>query len=872
MKKNVNKGFLLVETLVVATFCITVLVMLFLQFRTLMINYNNSFKYNTVEGIYKLDSIKKCIYQNEKNSPVIKQLGNKNYIFIAQGNEYKNNIGENNLCSNLVKAGEFKTIIYTNDTKLSGVKEDNGLDRNLSKFIKQLKNQGKPNRLIAEFQNGTFASIAYDNTSDPEFKPDDLIKGNAFFVSNVNDPSNDCTFDNPCNLQNAYQKAVDDVRTKTEKAATIYIIDDYSVDENNNGPLLITDNIEITLLTYDYDKKIHSISSSGSTSMISMEKGTLNLLEITLDGKENASEPAIITHEGDEINITINKNTTIQNVRSGYNNRVGNGGALHLDGKANVLINDGLFTNNEGRAGGAIHIGINSSVILNKGTISNNKSAVNNGGAISGTGTFVMNGGTISNNTSNANAGAIFSSGGKVDIQGGTISNNKALNTSNGNGGGIYTEYGNLTISGSASIKSNEAINGGGVYYKTDSNGALTLNGGTISENTATTYGGGLYLLSPYSSGNKLTAGSIIKNTAVRGGGIFVGNNSFLTLQGTTIGGSAANNNIAKDYGGGIFGDTSSQINMSSGTISYNKTNNESGGGIYSKGSKLTITGGSISNNTSKTAGGGLMLNFGVDTAISNATLSANAAGTNGGAIYMATSSGSTNTKVTLNSGNITKNTATNGGGIYLGNPSTLVIKGGTIGGSSANKNTASGAGGGVYGYTNTAISMSGGTVSYNAANGGSGGGIYTRGNTFSLTGGTITRNTCSDNGGGVLIQGGAQMTMTNASITYNTAAKYGGGLGIYDNLTEVKGTKATMSSGNINNNTATNNGGGGVCIAAHGTFILKGGNIKNNSAGSSAGGIYKNAASGTYKPSGSPSCTGNGQSGLTSACVWSSN
>ena len=68
MKKLNSKGFLLVETLVVATFSLTVLVILYTQFKNLIVNYNNSYNYNTVEGIYNLNSVKKYVSQNESSS------------------------------------------------------------------------------------------------------------------------------------------------------------------------------------------------------------------------------------------------------------------------------------------------------------------------------------------------------------------------------------------------------------------------------------------------------------------------------------------------------------------------------------------------------------------------------------------------------------------------------------------------------------------------------------------------------------------------------------------------------------------------------------------------------------------------------------
>ena len=49
MNKINNKGFVLAETLIVTSFVAGVLLYLFIQFSNLNKNYNNSFKYNTIE-------------------------------------------------------------------------------------------------------------------------------------------------------------------------------------------------------------------------------------------------------------------------------------------------------------------------------------------------------------------------------------------------------------------------------------------------------------------------------------------------------------------------------------------------------------------------------------------------------------------------------------------------------------------------------------------------------------------------------------------------------------------------------------------------------------------------------------------------------
>ena len=153
MKKN-NKGFLLVETLVVSTFCLTVLVILFLQFRTLIINYNNSFKYNTVEGIYNLKTIRECVDENSVN---LKIENNLSYSLFKSDDD---NLGK---CAVLMEYENINTLIYTKK-KLSEIKSDlnnAGISPGMKKFISFLKDSedsNKNNVLIAEFSDKVSAS------------------------------------------------------------------------------------------------------------------------------------------------------------------------------------------------------------------------------------------------------------------------------------------------------------------------------------------------------------------------------------------------------------------------------------------------------------------------------------------------------------------------------------------------------------------------------------------------------------------------------------------------------------------------------------------------------------------------------------------
>jgi len=170
MKKLNNKGFLLVETIVVATFTLTVLIALFLQFKNLLASYNSSYNYNTVEGIYNLNNVKDYIsqYQNSAN-PINKQLdaSSKPYLVLYNGScSTSLGLTGQTYCDELMKQGNFKTVIFSNSdpTKLKNYLKSNE-DSNISEEIKNLVNRletvENQSRLIAEFNDGTLATIVF---------------------------------------------------------------------------------------------------------------------------------------------------------------------------------------------------------------------------------------------------------------------------------------------------------------------------------------------------------------------------------------------------------------------------------------------------------------------------------------------------------------------------------------------------------------------------------------------------------------------------------------------------------------------------------------------------------------------------------------
>lgn len=149
MKKN-NKGFMLAEVFIVSSFVLGVLVYMFVQTNSIMRNYSRSFSYDTVQGLYIANEVKKFLnysgYDNEK-------LANAcdNYqIFDVPDDEY---------FSNMKQLANIKTVILGN---LNYIKSNATNDFNISSkekdYIKYL-NQKNKCVLLLEFNDDTYASL-----------------------------------------------------------------------------------------------------------------------------------------------------------------------------------------------------------------------------------------------------------------------------------------------------------------------------------------------------------------------------------------------------------------------------------------------------------------------------------------------------------------------------------------------------------------------------------------------------------------------------------------------------------------------------------------------------------------------------------------
>ncbi|MGP1368643.1 MAG: hypothetical protein ACTTKX_05240 [Treponema sp.] len=236
---------------------------------------------------------------------------------------------------------------------------------------------------------------------------------------------------------------------------------------------------------------------------------------------------------------------------------IGQGGGIYAKDGGTLTLNNSTIKDCEATASGGAICATGGTINLTNCTITGNKA--NNGGAIH------------INKTGGGDATLIISGGKIGDKWAGEP--NTASGTS-GNGGGIYVEGSSCTVTlkDGVQVIGNTADEGGGIFAK---GGSVELNSCTIKGNTGTLAGGGICARANGSTPARVTInGGVIGGTSAseanktgssgKGGGIFVsGANSAVTLLGTAnvIG------NTAKLYGGGVFVDTGSVLNMQGSAI-----------------------------------------------------------------------------------------------------------------------------------------------------------------------------------------------------------------------------------------------------------------------------------------------------------------
>ena len=160
-----NKGFTLLETLVVSSFVITTLLIIFTQFYNLKNNYEDSFKYNTINGIYSTKNIEKFIKNNKKINVLTKEVEIKQLyiLFFSDGMCNEKYVSNISYCNELINKLNVKNIYLTNEDltefKIS-LKDNNILSESLYQFIKKMSiKYNDQYRIIVEYNDDTYSMI-----------------------------------------------------------------------------------------------------------------------------------------------------------------------------------------------------------------------------------------------------------------------------------------------------------------------------------------------------------------------------------------------------------------------------------------------------------------------------------------------------------------------------------------------------------------------------------------------------------------------------------------------------------------------------------------------------------------------------------------
>lgn len=148
MKKN-NKGFMLAEVFIVSSFVLGILVYMFVQTNSIMRNYNKSFSYDTVQGLYIANEVKKFLNYSGYDESDLADACDSYQIFDVSDYYF----------DHIKQLTNIKTVILGN---LDYIKENAINDTNISakekSYIKYLGEKDKC-VLLLEFNDDTYASL-----------------------------------------------------------------------------------------------------------------------------------------------------------------------------------------------------------------------------------------------------------------------------------------------------------------------------------------------------------------------------------------------------------------------------------------------------------------------------------------------------------------------------------------------------------------------------------------------------------------------------------------------------------------------------------------------------------------------------------------
>lgn len=179
-----NKGFMLVETLIVCVFVGVTLVFLFVQLRNIANTYDRSFTYNTTNALYNAEQIRE--YLQTVNIETLKAdlaTSTKGYLDITSCNlpYYLPVVGEEDAfkeyCNTFYQQLNVQKILFSIEEltqikhKLDNYRKEDNISQKMLDFINYVpyKKKSDAYRISIEYKDGTFASIQMTGNGNTVF-------------------------------------------------------------------------------------------------------------------------------------------------------------------------------------------------------------------------------------------------------------------------------------------------------------------------------------------------------------------------------------------------------------------------------------------------------------------------------------------------------------------------------------------------------------------------------------------------------------------------------------------------------------------------------------------------------------------------------
>ncbi len=147
MKKLNNRGFLLVETVIVSVFVLTIFMLIFQNSVPMIDEYRQRIRYDDVDSVYDINLFRRLLISSENYSTVLKQVNNEGYMNVGDCNNRMiyNSSETYNLCNNLktyleMNNGESRVYLTKWNIPDSLIEREN-LPRGFLEYVKYIKKQ-----------------------------------------------------------------------------------------------------------------------------------------------------------------------------------------------------------------------------------------------------------------------------------------------------------------------------------------------------------------------------------------------------------------------------------------------------------------------------------------------------------------------------------------------------------------------------------------------------------------------------------------------------------------------------------------------------------------------------------------------------------